>query len=114
MIALGMGNFLGSFFGAMPITASFGRSSVQSASGVKTPFANIYGGLYTLCQSYCITNKSSFKLFLIIRYPGSVSFSVSDAFASVYPKSGSFCCYHYVCYLHGGIRRVKTHVEKSK
>ena len=44
MIALGIGNLLGSFVGAMPITSSFGRSSVQSASGVKTPFANIYGG----------------------------------------------------------------------
>jgi sodium-independent sulfate anion transporter 11 len=44
MIALGMGNILGSFFGAMPITSSFGRSSVQNASGVKTPLANVYAG----------------------------------------------------------------------
>ncbi|XP_057371308.1 sodium-independent sulfate anion transporter-like isoform X2 [Daphnia carinata] len=48
MIALGIGNILGSFFGAMPITASFGRSSVQSASGVKTPLCNIYGGILVL------------------------------------------------------------------
>lgn len=44
MIALGIGTILGSLFGSMPITASFGRSSVQAASGVKTPFANIWGG----------------------------------------------------------------------
>jgi sodium-independent sulfate anion transporter 11 len=44
MIALGMGNILGSFFGAMPITSSFGRSSVQNASGVKTPLSNVYAG----------------------------------------------------------------------
>ena len=44
MIALGMGNILGSFFGAMPITSSFGRSSVQNASGVKTTLANVYAG----------------------------------------------------------------------
>jgi sodium-independent sulfate anion transporter 11 len=44
MIALGMGNIFGSFFGAMPITSSFGRSSVQNASGVKTPLSNVYAG----------------------------------------------------------------------
>lgn len=44
MIALGVGTILGSLFGSMPITASFGRSSVQAASGVKTPLANIWGG----------------------------------------------------------------------
>lgn len=48
MIALGMGNILGSFFGAMPITSSFGRSSVQNASGVKTPLSNIYAGILVL------------------------------------------------------------------
>lgn len=46
MIALGVGTILGSLFGAMPVTASFGRSSVQAASGAKTPLTNIYGGLY--------------------------------------------------------------------
>lgn len=47
MMALGLANFLGSFFGSFPITASFGRSSVQAASGVRTPFANVYGGTYS-------------------------------------------------------------------
>ena len=46
MIALGAGTILGSFVGSMPITASFGRSAVQSASGVKTPFTNVYAGNY--------------------------------------------------------------------
>lgn len=50
MIALGLGTLLGSFFGSMPISASFGRSSVQAASGAKTPLTNIYGG--TLLFSY--------------------------------------------------------------
>ncbi|XP_046646442.1 sodium-independent sulfate anion transporter-like, partial [Daphnia pulicaria] len=48
MIALGIGNILGSFFGAMPITSSFGRSSVQNASGVKTPLSNVYAGILVL------------------------------------------------------------------
>ena len=44
MIALGVGTILGSFFGSMPVTASFGRSAVQSSSRAKTPFTNVYGG----------------------------------------------------------------------
>lgn len=51
MIALGVGTILGSLFGGMPVTASFGRSSVQAASGSKTPLTNIYGGLYSCCVS---------------------------------------------------------------
>jgi sodium-independent sulfate anion transporter 11 len=47
MIALGVGTILGSLFSSMPVTASFGRSSVQAASGAKTPLINIYGGLFT-------------------------------------------------------------------
>lgn len=48
MIALGVANILGSLVGAMPISASFGRSSVQSQSGVKTPMSNIYGGILVI------------------------------------------------------------------
>ena len=48
MIALGVANIVGSFFGSMPISASFGRSSVQSSSGVQTPMANIYAGVLVL------------------------------------------------------------------
>lgn len=59
MIALGVGNILGSFFGAMPITSSFGRSSVQSASGVKTQMASIYGGK-GLNQSIDMSNLFDF------------------------------------------------------
>ena len=45
IIALGVGTFLGSFIGSMPITSSFARSAVQSSSGAKTPFTNIYAGI---------------------------------------------------------------------
>ncbi|XP_046632863.1 sodium-independent sulfate anion transporter-like isoform X2 [Daphnia pulicaria] len=48
MIALGVGTILGSLFSSMPVTASFGRSSVQAASGAKTPLTNIYGGVLVL------------------------------------------------------------------
>ena len=44
MLALGVSNVVGSFFGSMAITASFGRSSVASSSGVQTPLANLFSG----------------------------------------------------------------------
>ncbi|XP_046450970.1 sodium-independent sulfate anion transporter-like [Daphnia pulex] len=43
MIAIGMSNIMGSFASSFPVTGSFSRTSVNSASGVRTPF----GGLYT-------------------------------------------------------------------
>lgn len=42
IIALGIGNIAGSFVGAMPISASFGRSAVQSSSGVRTTMVNVF------------------------------------------------------------------------
>jgi hypothetical protein len=42
IITLGIGNIAGSFVGAMPISASFGRSAVQSSSGVRTPMVNVF------------------------------------------------------------------------
>ncbi|XP_046639461.1 sodium-independent sulfate anion transporter-like [Daphnia pulicaria] len=43
MIAIGMSNIMGSFASSFPVTGSFSRTSVNAASGVRTPF----GGLYT-------------------------------------------------------------------
>jgi len=48
MFALGVATIAGSFFGAYPISASFGRSSVQYQSGVKTTLSNIYAGILVL------------------------------------------------------------------
>ena len=41
IIALGLGNVFGSFFKAIPLTASFARSAVSNSSGSKTPFTGI-------------------------------------------------------------------------
>ena len=46
--ALGLCNFVGSFIGSLPITASFGRSAINSASGVRTPFGGVITGLIVL------------------------------------------------------------------
>lgn len=45
MIAVGLGSMFCSFFGCIPLTASFSRSSVLSASGGKTQFANFFNGM---------------------------------------------------------------------
>ena len=45
MIALGLGSVFCSFFGSMPLTASFSRSSVLSSTGNKTPFASFFNGI---------------------------------------------------------------------
>ena len=45
MIALGFCQFIGSFTGSAAITASFGRSAVNAASGVRTPFGGVITGI---------------------------------------------------------------------
>ena len=47
IIGLGAANLFGSFFGAIPMTASFSRSAINSSSGSKTPLA----GTCPLCFS---------------------------------------------------------------
>ncbi|RWS08593.1 sodium-independent sulfate anion transporter-like protein [Dinothrombium tinctorium] len=42
MIALGLCNIAGSFFGAFPVTGSFSRSAVNHSSGVRTPLGGIF------------------------------------------------------------------------
>jgi len=48
MVALGISNIAGSFFLSMPVNASFGRSAVNSASGVKSTL----GGLVNISSLY--------------------------------------------------------------
>lgn len=45
MVALGLCQVFGSCTGSLPITASFGRSAVNSSSGVRTPFGGVVTGL---------------------------------------------------------------------
>ena len=46
LLAIGLANLLGSFFGGWPVTGSFSRSAVNSASGAATPFS----GKWYVCQ----------------------------------------------------------------
>ncbi len=47
-IALGVGNFVGGFFGAMPSTAGFSRSAVNARAGAKTNLSNLISGVVVL------------------------------------------------------------------
>lgn len=55
IMALGMCQFFGSFVGSMPVTASFGRSAINCASGVQTPFGGCVTGLIILAACAFLT-----------------------------------------------------------
>jgi len=41
LMAVGMGNFIGSFFRTIPASGSFSRTAVNEQAGARTPFANV-------------------------------------------------------------------------
>ncbi|XP_056406153.1 sodium-independent sulfate anion transporter isoform X2 [Hyla sarda] len=48
LLAIGLTNFLGSFLSAYPVTGSFGRTALNSQTGVYTPAGGILTGLLVL------------------------------------------------------------------
>ena len=60
IFALGMCQLVGSFAGSLPITASFGRSTVNSASGVQTPFGGIITGAIVIAACSFLTPHFAF------------------------------------------------------
>ncbi|RZF48868.1 hypothetical protein LSTR_LSTR003248 [Laodelphax striatellus] len=48
MLALGLCNFLSSFFGSMPVSGALSRGAVNNASGVQTTFGGIYTGIIVI------------------------------------------------------------------
>lgn len=48
MIALGLGNLMGSFVSSYPVTGSFSRSVINNASGVRTPLGGAVSGTFVL------------------------------------------------------------------
>lgn len=55
MVALGICNFVSSFFGSMPIAGSFSRSAVNHSSGVRTQAGGILTGLIVLLAIQVLT-----------------------------------------------------------
>lgn len=56
MLALGLGNIVGSFFRSMPTTGSFTRTVVNNSSGVQTPMGGVFTGMiyirYQMCKRF--------------------------------------------------------------
>lgn len=55
LIAIGVSNLIGPFFGAYPATGSFSRTAIKSKAGVRTPFAGVITGVIILLAIYALT-----------------------------------------------------------
>lgn len=60
MLALGMCNFVGSFFQSMPVTGSLTRTAVNNASGVRTTLGGIVSGGVVLLSVGFLTSAFQF------------------------------------------------------
>jgi sodium-independent sulfate anion transporter 11 len=52
LIAVGLGNIFGSFFGSWPVTGSFSRSAISSQSGSKSPLTAFFTSFVVLAAVY--------------------------------------------------------------
>ncbi|XP_069957468.1 sodium-independent sulfate anion transporter [Cherax quadricarinatus] len=55
IIALGLANVIGSFFGSMPTTGAFSRSAINMTSGVRTPAGGLVTGVMVLLSLAFLT-----------------------------------------------------------
>ncbi|KAG0193293.1 hypothetical protein DFQ28_005736 [Apophysomyces sp. BC1034] len=55
ILAIGISNVIGSFFGAYPATGAFSRTAVMSRSGSKTPLAGIFSSAIVALALYALT-----------------------------------------------------------
>ncbi|XP_078691505.1 sodium-independent sulfate anion transporter-like [Branchiostoma floridae x Branchiostoma belcheri] len=55
LFALGIANTVSSFFGSYPVTGSFSRTAVNSASGVMTPMGTIFTGTLVILATLFVT-----------------------------------------------------------
>jgi sodium-independent sulfate anion transporter 11 len=55
LIAIGITNIFGPFFGAYPATGSFSRTAIKSKAGVRTPFAGLFSGIVIILAIYALT-----------------------------------------------------------
>ncbi|CAF1206192.1 unnamed protein product [Adineta ricciae] len=55
LVAIGLTNVFGPFFGAYPATGSFSRTAIKSKAGVRTPFAGVFSGVIIILAIYVLT-----------------------------------------------------------
>ncbi len=72
LLSLGLGNLLGSFISGMPVTGSFSRSAVNSASGVRSTGAGVFASsvvllaLGLLMPAFAYIPKASLAAVIIV------------------------------------------------
>jgi sodium-independent sulfate anion transporter 11 len=54
LVAIGITNLFGPFFGAYPATGSFSRTAIKSKAGVRTPFAGVITAIVVLLAIYAL------------------------------------------------------------
>nr|CAG8510185.1 13921_t:CDS:2 [Entrophospora candida] len=55
LVAIGVTNTLGSFFGGYPATGSFSRTAVKARSGVRTPLAGVFTAIIIISALFFLT-----------------------------------------------------------
>ncbi|KAI8090276.1 sulfate transporter family-domain-containing protein, partial [Gilbertella persicaria] len=55
ILAIGMSNVIGSFFGGFPSTGAFSRTAIMARSGSRTPMAGVFSGAVVLLALYALT-----------------------------------------------------------
>ncbi|KAI9314590.1 sulfate transporter family-domain-containing protein [Dichotomocladium elegans] len=55
IVAIGIANVLGCFFGAYPNTGSFSRTAIAARSGVRTPLAGVFSAAVVVLCLYALT-----------------------------------------------------------
>lgn len=89
--ALGLGNFVNSFFQGYPITGSFSRTAVNNASHVQTPMAGLVTGAIVIISLYALTDvffyipKASLGAIIMMSVVHMISFNEVRRIAHVNP-----------------------------
>ncbi|KAI9492894.1 sulfate transporter family-domain-containing protein [Zychaea mexicana] len=55
ILAIGISNVVGSFFGAYPATGAFSRTAIMSRSGARTPLAGMFSAAVVVLALYALT-----------------------------------------------------------
>ncbi|KAI9245331.1 sulfate transporter family-domain-containing protein, partial [Phascolomyces articulosus] len=55
ILAIGISNIVGSFFGAYPATGAFSRTAIMARSGVRTPLAGMFSAAVVVLALYALT-----------------------------------------------------------
>ncbi|EPB89551.1 hypothetical protein HMPREF1544_03635 [Mucor circinelloides 1006PhL] len=55
ILAIGVSNIVGSFFGGYPATGAFSRTAIMARSGARTPIAGVFSGAIVVLALYALT-----------------------------------------------------------